>query len=186
MSRAVRAHSSEVREEYFQWLCGLVQADDPDHSYWGLMDILFNTEFIWSVDNDDNRAGDGLELRVEFEDLTGEEACKDEPCSVLEMLIGLADRMDFALSNPGDRQSSLVVWFWEMLENLGLASFEDEDFFGRRAPNRIHFILDRWLNRRYGYSGEGGLFPLREPYKDQRKTEIWYQMQAYLLENFSF
>lgn len=185
MSRAVEAHSSEVREEYFQWLCGLVQADDPDHSYWGLMDILFNTEFVWSVENDDNRAGDGLELRSEFEDLTGLECCRDEPCSVLEMLIALSDRIDFILSEPGSMNSS-VVWFWEMIENLGLGSFEDEDFFAKRAPNRTHFILDRWLNRRFGYDGSGGIFPLREPKNDQRKAEIWYQMQAYLKENFFF
>jgi hypothetical protein len=31
--------------------------------------------------------------------------------------------------------------------------------------------------------GSGGLFPLKNPQQNQRTTEIWYQMNAWLMEN---
>ena len=40
------------------------------------------------------------------------------------------------------------------------------------------------VERRYKRSGEGGLFPLKNAAKDQRKVEIWYQLSSYLLENY--
>ena len=34
--------------------------------------------------------------------------------------------------------------------------------------------------------GFGGLFPLKHAKKDQRKVEIWYQLQNWLMENYEF
>ena len=175
---------SDDCEAYFQWLCGLVEIDDPDHSFWGLADILFERKFYWSVTNDKNRSQDGLELRKDYYRLTGCDLYDElGECTVLEMLIALAMRIDFNLSQPDDTEDLTVVWFWEMIENLGIEDFEDEDFFGRDSVKRINFVLNRWLDRRFGYSGEGSPFPLKHPIGDQRKTEIWYQMQYYLVEN---
>jgi hypothetical protein len=33
-------------------------------------------------------------------------------------------------------------------------------------------------------SGLGGMFPLEDPREDQRAIEIWYQMMAYINENY--
>ena len=43
-------------------------------------------------------------------------------------------------------------------------------------------ILNIWLERRYDEDGKGNIFPLKDPIKDQKTVEIWYQMQSYLLE----
>ena len=40
------------------------------------------------------------------------------------------------------------------------------------------------LAREYSDNGHGGLFPLKNPKKDQRKVEIWYQMTEYINENY--
>ena len=40
------------------------------------------------------------------------------------------------------------------------------------------------LERRYLEDGDGGLFPLKCPRKDQRRVEIWYQMSAWVIENY--
>ena len=48
---------------------------------------------------------------------------------------------------------------------------------------RIDSALEAVITRSYYSDGQGGLFPLMDPSSDQRKTEIWYQMAAYLLEN---
>jgi hypothetical protein len=33
-------------------------------------------------------------------------------------------------------------------------------------------------------NGTGGLFPLKMPKVNQRRVEIWYQMSAFIEENF--
>ena len=75
-----------------------------------------------------------------------------------------------------------------MLSNAGLDSFSDAvyndnpDFDIRRI---VDIKIRRILNREYHPDGDGGLFPLMNPREDQRGVEIWYQMSAYLLEQFN-
>lgn len=175
-----------IRAEYFQWLCGLVMVDEPDHSYWILAKALHNTAFYWSIRCDENRAFDGMKLRdifaeehsyCGFETLSG-------PCSVFELLIGLALRIESTLTDPenGDRT---VNWFWEMIENLGLEKFTDADYYRVGGDYVVGEILTKLLRRWYFRNGEGGLFPLKHSRKDQRKVELWYQMSAYLMENYN-
>ena len=106
----------------------------------------------------------------------------DTPCSVLEMLIALAQRIEYILADPvfDDRTQQ---WFWGMIENLGLEPFANNDFYAVEKKYHNNIILDRLLERRYLRTGTGGLFPLRTVHEDQTKIEIWYQMMAYLDEN---
>ena len=43
--------------------------------------------------------------------------------------------------------------------------------------------VNRVNGRMFSRDGSGGLFPLRRFDRDQRSVEIWYQMQAWLMEN---
>lgn len=165
-------------EEYFHWLHRQVGSGRKNHTY--LLERLFCKEFVWHIPNDDNRAADGRELRQEFLHETG---ISDPPanwmwlgCSMLEMMVALARRLAF----EGDGEPR--VWFWEMIRNIGLYHMTVK---GKNFPTNVDMIdevLDRIIWRNYNSDGSGGLFPLQFPGEDQRGVEIWYQMNAYLLE----
>lgn len=179
------ASPSEIKSDYFQWLCGIVHADDPDCSFYSLMRALFEHEFRWSVDNDGNRAVDGECLRDDFADqsLYLDYSSIGGPCRVLEMLVALASRIDDEIMwNPGDDRT--VVWFWEMIDNLGLSEYDDDHWEEPKSRSMVDYILDRWLDRKYRPDGIGSIFPIENPLEDQRDVEIWYQMNQYFLEKY--
>lgn len=185
MGKQYEASPSEVKSDYFQWLCGIVHADDPDCSFYSLMRAFFEHTFRWSVDNDGNRAEDGECLRDDFADQSPylDYSSIGGPCNVLEMMVALAGRInqDIMWSPNNDRT---VVWFWEMISNLGLDEYDDDHWEEPRSRMMVDFVLDRWLDRRYRPDGIGGIFPLKEPLEDQRDVEIWYQMNTYFLEKY--
>jgi len=138
-----------------------------------MLRYLFRRDFYSLIPNDDNRVEDGISLRDGFEMDSGSILNFDAECTVLEALIGIASRMGYMLYDPKiDDDKQLVPWFWTLIKNLELAP---------RSQN-IPEIIDIFLERKYDYNGDGGLFPLRFPKKDQRKVEIWYQMMAWIDE----
>lgn len=167
---------------YFEWLykkIGSVRNRNPARSHWNLAKQLYRKQFAWFVPNDDNRECEGKDLRHEFID---EQDIEDVEifwlqldCSMLEMLIALARRA--AYESYGDARE----WFWKFMENLGLNQYTDE-FYNDEAALDIEVALDRVINRTYERNGDGGLFPLKNAKKDQRKVELWYQLATYLLE----
>lgn len=175
-----------LKQRYFEWLCEMVHVDQGDKSYWLLMKDLYRRAFYAIIPHDDNRAGDGLELREDFmRELSYLPEYTDigDSCTMLELLIGLAKRMDYETTDPyHDEGARIVFWFWELIDNLGLIIFDDESYVDCGGFRHVDEIIDRVLRRTYNRSGEGGMFPLRKPIKDQRKIEIWQQMAAYLAE----
>lgn len=165
-------------EVYFKWLCAKVidvRNTAPSMTYWKLFAKLHSTEFVWLHDMDSNRAAWGKELRKEF--LIVSDA-PDNPdwvtflgCSVFEMLIALAKDLDFQTSE------SYQEWFWELLTNLRLNECHDGSNFD---PRYVDDILHTFIWRTYPDNGDGGLFPLRNPVRNQRDVEIWYQFFDYL------
>lgn len=164
---------------YFNWLCAKVvrvEVSTPSLSYDMLLRVLHNTEFVWLLSGDDNRAEDGVELRSEF---ILESGFLETPewqnigCSMLEMLIAFARRVEF------DTDISAYEWFWHFIENLGLDRYNDA--YGA-SPEEISDILYRVIWRQYSFNGRGGLFPIRKPSHDQTKVEIWYQFCEYLVD----
>ena len=171
-----------VYDQYFEWLYGSVaslRAKNPSQTHWKLLHQLFCTPFQWSVPNDDNRAGDGLELRVAWVRDTRQPMSNRDwlelGCSVLEMLVALSNRLTF------EAGGSAGSWFWKLVENLGLKEYTD-DIYEISIEEEVDEVLDRLINRTYERDGSGGLFPLQSDPRDQRKVEILYQMSAYLLE----
>ena len=179
-------------QDYFHWLCELVHIDQEDASYWILAKDLYQKEFYSLVPHDENRGYDGIELREEYLRDIGypKYLTIDGECSVLEMLIGLARRMDFETSDPYDLDNGIdrtAYWFWEMMDNLGLSDFTDDAYaeMKDRAVVYVDWILENLLSRKYEPTGAGGLFPLSDCHENQCNVEIWYQMNAYLLEKYA-
>jgi hypothetical protein len=168
-------------EMYFKWLYSQVEnakLKNPRGTYWRLLRVLHTKEFVWFVPNDDNRLEDGRELRYEFlEDKGIHEIDRhwiEIGCSMLELLIGLAIRSNF------EDGRTIQVWFWTMMRNIGLDGLNDATAWSEQD---VVDVLDTVIFRTYKPNGRGGLFPLKRPDTDQREVELWYQMNAYLLEN---
>lgn len=172
--------SDRIERRYFLWLCDVVYVSRTkyDVGNMNLCSWLHTKQFTGGIPNDDNRAEDGKKLRGEFlEQSLVRELPSDKPCSVLEMLVALALRMDYIVSRAPD-DHLVGKYFWEFIDNLGL------DISNTHSDIENTEILRTFLGREYSYNGSGGLFPLRNPKKDQRKVEIWYQMMAYIEENY--
>lgn len=152
--------------------------------YRPLFTCLHNTPFHWRVDDDRNRATDGMYQRNWFYEECGfsNHLFDAKSCSVLEMLTALAVRMDNEYTGiPGEPDPSGI--FMEMLNNLGLLDVPSRNFgkFDGTAE-----ILDKWMNREYEPNGKGGIFPLDHITVDQRIQPIWNQMNSYVTERENY
>lgn len=171
---------------YYIWLVNHI--DTGTHlarSHRKLLDELYFTEFIWTVPMDSNRARDGLELRDFYEaegnDPMTSSAHLDGQCSVLEMMVALAIRMERELLHEDENGDRTPDWFWNMVASMGLIDLEDDCF----DEYFVRDTLDILLCRKYKTDGKGGLFWVKNrPEKDLRRVEIWYQMQFWVRENF--
>lgn len=162
-----------VKDLYFTWLVSIIDDGDTDE-FDLLLRYLFDREFTWILDFDSNRAAYGLELRNIFivENDYGDRMKKympDGPCSVLEMMIGLALSAEKVV---GDHKA----WFWFMIKNLGLKDCRD-DVYSQTAVKRK---IDIFLNRTFRPDGKGGLFYIKNSENDLREIEIWYQLMFYI------
>lgn len=172
---------------YFEWLCSTVHIDQDERSYRILAGILHEKPFYSIIPHDENRGSDGLGLRDEYLRYYGYPKYYEfdmEECSVLEMMIALARRMNYEVMDPYDEPVGeyTTYWFWEMIDNLGLIGMSDDCYGETWNRKHVDIIVKRLLERRYKRNGIGGLFPLRESKKDQRKIELWYQASNYLAE----
>ena len=159
--------------DYYLWLYSLV--NDGNHDQ--LIRYLYECPFRWQFTLDQNRAAGGLNLRSRyaFENGIDIQDVGQGPCSILEMIVALADRMtDFV------EEIDIHTAFWQMLSNLGLDQFYD----GRFDEGRVNYILNVWLDREYDQFGNGSLFPLKEYRGDCRSLDIWGQMNAWISENY--
>ena len=83
-----------VNIDYLDWMYDLMCEGRFAGSitYRKLFNYLHNTEFIYFIPHDENRAADGIALRRRFCRLYNYEGLEhylDGPCSVIEMMIAL-------------------------------------------------------------------------------------------------
>lgn len=171
----------ELKQRYFDWLYKMVCEGRfaKDISYEKLLSHLHSTEFNYIIPNDENRAADGIDLRRRF----GTECdCLDisnyvkGPCSVLEMIVALANRCEETIMDDPSIGNRTGQWFWNMIMSLGLGSMTDDIYNDKNVSK----ILDKFLNRQYEADGKGGLFTIPNCERDLREVEIWYIMCWYL------
>ena len=171
-------------EEYYGWLLDKVTDSDFNPSqYSTLMRTLYNTEFTWIVDGDENRAIDGIKLRDEYAEFIGSPPMDvliylDRPCSVLEMMIALACRTENQIMEDLFVGPRFGRWMKVMITSLGLR-YETDDYFDE---NYVDYIITSFLKREYERDGDGGLFRVRDRSIDMREIEVWSQTNWYLRE----
>ena len=90
-----RTTSPDLTEDYLRWLEPQLRDEhgNPGETYWDLLNVMFEKEFRWVIDMDENRMVDGLDLRVEFareHRLRPNRLRSLGPCSFLEVLIALS------------------------------------------------------------------------------------------------
>lgn len=174
--RMVR-RGAPLDEPYFKWLIYPLDNKWDETFDLSMLRAMFMTEFKYHVPNDQNRAMDGVYLRDRFLSQVPVKSSANEienwlelECSVLEMLLALADRASYQTAiGPSD-------WFSLFVKNLGLR--ENQSYAKTKR------VIQRLINRTYSRDGTGGLFPLENPLEDQREVELWYQMSAYIIENY--
>ncbi len=175
----------KIKKAYFDWLYHQVEVKE----FLGLENFiseLYEIPFYCLIPNDDNRAKDGLQLRDRFLDGLDADYPDDVlpwPCTVLEMLIALANRMDFILFDHS-KGSRYAIYFWLFINNLKLQKYNNDDKNVEKKEKFNRLVLKKFVKREYQADGKGGLFPLDDPLNDQRNVEIWYQMMEYISENY--
>lgn len=164
--------TNQIDYDYFEWLTSQVDIR-TDHTYIYVFERMHNLEFVWTIPNDDNRIQDAIDLRLEFLDsemghlnLAG--------ATLLEILISVSRRVEFTAGGVAD------LWAWKLLKNLKLTKMPDP--VSDTNAQRIDDILYALVWRTYEPDGRGGFFPLKNPKEDQTKVEIWYQLNAYVIE----
>lgn len=191
MADYIHIDETTVKKDYFDWLKSIVGAEAEYSFLWWK---LHNTDFIWLIDRDENRAEDGKYLRYIFTvsaydrvDFNPEEV--DEylsgPCSVMELLVGLARRMEHDIMENDDLGDRTGVWFHEMITNLGLDKYDDKHY----SETKVSDIIHRFMGRKYGKTGVGNVFKVGQGVghkigPDLRNLEIWDQLQVYVLEKY--
>lgn len=180
----VMAVNFDIKRAYFDHLVDKIC--DKKHQkvdYIPLLDLLHSMKFEWSIDMDENRVGDGLVLRKKW--LQNEGIYEylyefdDEKVSVLEVLIGIAERIEYDVGNmmDGDFTSER---FWMLLRNLDIEKYDASNY----KPLNIKEKVRNWMARKYKKDGSGSIFPMKKCQKDMRTLQIWDQMNLYLMENW--
>lgn len=170
----------ELETAYYNWLCSVVVKDERFSHYRTLLAYLHHIPFRFSpsVPMDDNRAGDGIELRYRFGayhdisySIIGSEL-DYTPCSVLEMLVALSIRCEEQIMSVPEMGDRTYEWFWTMIRNMFLIDQIDDHFNLEYVKARIDIFLDR----RYQPDGIGGLFYIPNTTKNLQNVEIWNQL----------
>ena len=159
--------------DYYIWLFELVGSN---YSYTKLIKHLDTITYTWALTLDANRAAGGINLRerYSYEASVDSEEVRSGPCTVLEMLIGVADHMIDQLGED------IYTWFWVMMHNLNLHMYDDKHYNAKEVEK----VIQTWLNREYDKDGTGSIFPLKNYPGDCRFIEVWAQMNIWITENY--
>ena len=167
---------NQVASSYFEWLCSLVERSESTNSnyrFTKLLSFLHNNSFRHIHPMDENRANDGIGLRREFGLISGfDYSLLTGPCSVLEMLIALAIRIENDICYDVDYGERIDQWFWNMVVNIGFGGMTD----GNWKPHEAEMVLKRFLNREYRANGVGSIFTIHTPGANALEVDLWTQM----------
>lgn len=180
--------SQNIKEIYFEWLLNHVYSGSKikRKKYRKLLSHLYDRDYVWSLEMDENRYDDGMILRDRFVDECYESGSylgksillyfNTKPCSMLEMMIALAIRCEENFMDDAEHGDRTGQWFWEMIISLKLNSMDDSQY----DSDYVDGVINRFLDHEYLPNGIGGLFTIKNSEHDLREVEIWYQMCWYL------
>lgn len=169
--------------QYSQFLINKIHGYEPAYmDYSRLILYLFDEPYMF-YGSDEDRYRDGIGLRYRYAQASGDYVIMDWDvgCTVLEMLVALAQRLDSDIMGQPDKDET-YYWFWVFIENLRLRKYTDDRF----DETKVRDIIEDWLNNRITFNGDGGLFPLKNPIRNQAMLPVWQQLSDYLKENFIF
>ena len=170
---------SGINEDYFYWLLAFIDSyENPVDDYIDCLHELFTITYTWTIPDDANRAEDGLSLRDRFEDESGEKLWLNRGCSMLEMMVALAIRMENDLMYDPDYGDRTSVWFWGMMDASGLIFCDFDHFSGP--------LVQKWsinlAHNDYKRNGVGGLFSVKNAHFDMKNASLWAQMNQKVKE----
>lgn len=173
---------NKAERAYRDWLINKV--NDRVEDYTHLLRELYTIEFYSLVKYDEDRGTDGLALRDEWAAEVGYNGPLDwSVANVLEMMIGVAKRIEFQLfGTPYTDDWDYVNVFWLLVENLGL-----RDYFGdisRYVFDEIRQNVTHFLNREYFRHKNGNIFTFENEPKNLQKLNIWTQMGLFVREKW--
>ena len=165
-----------MNKEYFNYLVQKINGQD----YINLLSELHQTHFYPLIELDKNRvteAKENLRDGLPYSPRT-------EYISIFELLVSLAIEHDNRVRRHNDKNNT-ANWFWLFMCNCSLNIYDDIYFSQKKeyCLNKIHEWCSIFNNRTYRRDGFGSPFPLNNPPKDMRKTELFYQLCWYINEN---
>lgn len=182
-------------ETYMDWLKSIVRTEEH-FNYNCLLQSLWDIYYVPAIGNDIDRKIDGLSLRDEYAMVVSNTVGGNSnvsglklndiygPCRVLEMLIGLSERMYDIMYDVEDVEpyNTIGRWFWSMISNVGLDICTD-DFFNNHPDcgTEIRELVEDILRSEdHGMRYPGGWFHIRGWWR----MELWYQMSEYINQFF--
>ena len=102
------------------------------------------------------------------------------PCSMLEMMVALAIRIEEHIMEDRNMGNRVGQWFWSMIVSLGLAATDDTRFSEERAEHESCPGL--WIGTTSRMEQVVSLQLLHTSI-DMRTIDIWYQLMNWLNEN---
>lgn len=161
----------DLKAKYLDWLCDKVEATKGEPGYRFLMVELHKREFYYVLDRDENRAKDGVALRDEFLFETGHDGMVyqramevlEGPCSMLEFLVGLAERMAYELYSSAYGYN-VAGCFWDLIENCDLEAYRDDNINAAWFNEaNLDKVCDNICARKFDEFGKGSPFPIWPP-----------------------
>lgn len=179
-----------LTETYFSWLVDDCFSEASERrEYQGVLRVLHDIPFYWTIWSDENRAGDALGYRrseflgtqrdLDKIDQHWLNAWAQSTPSVLEVLLGIARRWNSYFEGP------VPLYFGHMFLNMGFDRFPGRSLSSSTAE-AVRVKCDDWMSHQIPNTGEGGPFPLKQGRFgiDMNRVDILMQMNAYSAEHF--
>ena len=178
--------------QYHDWLFDRIGVNPEDHEIECLCGLLLVLPFEAVLKEDGNIIESALYLRRTFiRDYDADEKRRFYqsmgPCSILEMLCVLLEKMSYMLIENPLASSEQGALFFELIDNLELGWINDRSF--QQNPewcnDYIEEAIQTFTYRDYDENGQnGGLFPVEHAPFDMREVGLYQQMDAYLIEKY--
>lgn len=182
----------ELTELYFQWLKSeSFKTKAKQAEFEGVLRLLHDIPFYWTIWQDENRAGDALAFR-QYEFLVEQDYGNDydqhwlnawatAAPSVLEVMLGIARRWSIYFGDP------VPFYFQHLFNNMEFNLFPGH-YLAVSTQDEIRNRVDIWLTHQYEPNGHGSPFPVDNARVfdiiDMRHLEIMQQMNAYSAVHF--